>query len=48
MIEFHGWEKKNKIYNNGKVATPFSLLSIFDSIELQKKTAEIFINEKSK
>ena len=37
---------KDNIFKNKKISTPFSILSIYDSPELQKISAEIWIKEK--
>ena len=39
-------ELTKKINNNEKVITPFTLLALIDDPEIQRKTAEIFTNEK--
>jgi predicted O-linked N-acetylglucosamine transferase (SPINDLY family) len=39
-------ELTHKIYNHEKVAVPFPVLALIDDPEIQKKTAEIFVNEK--
>ena len=37
---------KDNIFKNKKISTPFSILSIYDSPELQNISAEIWIKEK--
>ena len=39
-------ELTKKINNNEKVIEPFSMLALIDDPEIQRKTAEIFANEK--
>ena len=39
-------ELTKKINNNEKVIVPFPLLALTDDPEIQRKTAEIFANEK--
>ena len=39
-------ELTHKVDNNEKVAVPFPVLALIDDPEIQKKTAEIFANEK--
>jgi len=51
LCEWKFYEKdletlKNKINNNNKVTIPFYLLSIFDSLLLQKNCAKINVNDK--
>jgi len=37
---------KDKIFKNKKISPPFIILSIYDSLELQKISSEIWIKEK--
>jgi hypothetical protein len=37
---------KDKIFKKKKISTPFSILSMYDSPELQKISAEVWIKEK--
>ena len=44
-FQIHLNELTNKINNNEKAVGPFALLALIDDPEIQRKTAEIYVNE---